>query len=109
VSADKFTVDNADFTITATPDSRIVAAGASTTYTIGVWPNSALTGNVNLSLSGLPANTTATFTPASTSGSSTLTIQTSHKNPTGTATLTITGRNSDFTHTTTITLQIQKK
>jgi outer membrane protein assembly factor BamB len=109
VSADKFTVANADFTITAAPTSRIVTAGAATTYLVSVWPNSSLTGNVDLSLSGLPAGTTGSFTPASTSSSSTLTIQSSHKTATGTATLTITGRSAGFAHTATVTLQVLKK
>jgi hypothetical protein len=107
VSADKFTVGNADFSLTTTPDSQIVTAGASTTDTISVWPNSSLTGNVTLSVSGLPAGATAAFTPVSTSSSSTLTVQTGHKS-TGNSTLTITGRNSSFTHTVTVTLQVLK-
>jgi hypothetical protein len=97
ISADKFTVDTPDFTISANPTSQTVTAGAATSYTI------------TLSLSGLPTGTTATFTPASTSTTSTLAIQTGHNSKSGTAILTIHGQSGNLTHTTTVTLQIQKK
>jgi outer membrane protein assembly factor BamB len=109
VSAAVFTVTNPDFTITATPTSQTVTAGAATHYMISITPIDGFSGNVALGLTGLPAGATATFTPSSTSGSSTLAIQTSRSAKTGASTLTVTGTSGSLTHATTVTLQITKK
>jgi hypothetical protein len=109
VSADTFAVTNPDFRLSADPTSRTVTAGTATSYTITVTPTYGFTGTVALSLSGLPAGTTAAFTPASTAGTSTLTVQTSRKATTGAAILTITGESGNLTHTTSVTLQITRK
>ena len=69
-----------DFILTATPATRTIGPGAQTTYEVSVAPVDGFTGNVALSVSGLPAGATATFAPATVtggSGSSTLTITTS--------------------------------
>lgn len=108
-SSHSFTVTNPDFTIAATPASQSVVAGNGAAYTVTITPSGGFTGSVALSVSGLPQNTTASFTPASTSRTSTLSIQTYRNSKQGTATLTITGTNGNLTHTTTVTLQITKK
>jgi regulation of enolase protein 1 (concanavalin A-like superfamily) len=99
---------NPDFTITPTPTSRTVTAGGSTTYTIALAPSNGFTGNVALSISGLPAGSNGTFNPTSltTSGSSTLTVTTSTSTPTGTYTLTVHGDGTTISHTTTVTLTV---
>ena len=104
-----FTVTTPDFSLSATPAGQTVVAGKSTSYTIAVVGSGGFTGSVDLSVSGLPTGTSAAFSPASTTDTSTLTIQTARNTKPVTATLTITGRNGNLTHTTTVTLQITKK
>jgi hypothetical protein len=100
-----------DFSISATPSSRTVNRGASTTYTVTVTGSGGFSGTVNLSVTGLPAWTSASFNPATVtgSGSSTLTVTTSpnRKTPTGTSILTITGASGSLTHSITVTLVVQ--
>src|SRR5262249_4039827 len=65
-----------DFTVTASPASQTVSVGGSTTYAVSVTAVNGFSGAVLLSVTGLPAGTSAAFNPASitTSGSSTLTV-----------------------------------
>ena len=97
-----------NFTLSATPASRTAMASTSTTYTVTVTPSGGFAGTVSLSASGLPAQATATFSPASitTSGSSTMTVRTSSSTPSGTFTLTITGTSGSLVRTTTVTLVV---
>jgi hypothetical protein len=64
---------------------------------------------VSLSVSGLPANATASFSPSSimTSGSSTMTISVGTTAPTGTYNLTITGTSGILIHTAKAVLSVQ--
>src|SRR5215472_10249637 len=80
-----------DFTITPSPASNTVTVGGGTNYAVNVGAVGCLAGTVNLSASGLPGGATATFNPASVSGSgsSTLSITTATTASTGTFTLTI--------------------
>jgi len=67
------------FTLTATPASQTIYTGEATSYTITVTPGTGFTLDVNLTCSGVPANTTCTITPSTVTGGSgkaTLTIQT---------------------------------
>jgi hypothetical protein len=98
-----------DFSIAASPASQTVTRGSSTTYTVTVGALNGFTGNVSLSVSGLPSRTTATFNPGSiaASGASTLTITTANKTPAGTKTLTITGTSGSLSHSTTVSLVVQ--
>jgi hypothetical protein len=100
------TLNVTDFTISASPSSQTVTAGASAIYTNTVGALNGFNGNVALSISGLPAGATASFSPASVtgSGSSTLTITSTNTMASSTNTLTITGTSSSLVHTTTITL-----
>ena len=64
---------------------------------------------VNLSVGGLPSRTSASFSPnpASSPGTSILTINVSRRAISGTnATLTITGNNGSVSHSTSVTLHI---
>ena len=67
-----------DFSLGFSAGTVTVQEGQSQTVSVSVNPESGFTGVVNLSCSGLPAETTCSFNPAqvTTSGSSTLTIQT---------------------------------
>src|SRR5436190_5558626 len=92
---------NPDFALSATPASQIVTAGASTSYTISASSVGGFSSTINLSLSGLPSGSTASFSPQSVNGSgnSTLTVATSSSTPAGSYTLTITGQSGALVHT----------
>ena len=99
---------NADFTISASPSLLNVNPSSSGAYTVTI-------GNlyggapVNLRVSGLPSQTSASFNPnpASSPGTSTLTVSVGAGATSGTnATLTITGTNGNKSHSTTVTLHI---
>src|SRR5437016_5037670 len=96
----------ADFSLSASPASVSVTQGGSTSSTITVNPVNGFTGSVSLSASGLPSGVTASFNPASTTGSSTLTLTASSTATTGTATVTITGTSGSLSHSTTISLTV---
>ncbi|MDE3099724.1 MAG: fibronectin type III domain-containing protein [Verrucomicrobiota bacterium] len=97
---------NADFSLSASPTSQSVTQGNSVYYTNTVSAANGFNGTVDLSVSGLPANATASFSPPSVSGSgtSTLTVATSTSTSTGTYTLTITG--TSLTNSTTATVNL---
>jgi hypothetical protein len=67
-----------DFGLAASPASQSVVAGGTAAYTVGVSSLNGFTGDVALSLSGLPPGVAATFTPAVVggAGSSQLTVTT---------------------------------
>jgi hypothetical protein len=104
----KLVVSSADFSLAVTPESQGVAAGSKAVYTVSTTALGAFTGTVSLSLTGLPAATSAGFVPASISGagSSTLTVTTSTTTPLGNYTLTVTGTSGSLTHTATIVLTV---
>jgi uncharacterized membrane protein YeaQ/YmgE (transglycosylase-associated protein family) len=56
------------FSLAAAPSSQIVTAGASTGYTVNISRNTGFTDNLTFSVTGLPAATTAIFSPNPTSG-----------------------------------------
>jgi hypothetical protein len=97
---------NPDFTISATPGTQSVQSGHSAAYTVTIASQNGFNGTVTLSAGGLPANTTASFNPASISGSgsSTLTVTTAGSTPNGSSTLTITGTSGSLSHTATVSL-----
>ena len=97
-----------DFSIAATPSTQTVVAGSATTYTATIAVLNGFTGAVNLSVSGLPAGTTASFAPSTITGAGTsmLTVSTTGSTPVGTSTLTITGTSGTLTHTTPTSLVV---
>ncbi len=99
-----------DFSISASPTNRNVTHGSSTSYTVTVSPSGGFTGNVTLSVTGLPSNTTASFSPnpvTGGSGSSTLTISTTSTTPTGSYPLTITGTSGSLSHSANVNLNVR--
>ena len=102
-------VVNGDFSIAATPTSRTISRGGSTTYSITITAGQGFTGPVNLTLSGLPSRATGTFNPASLAGSGTsvLTVSTARNVQKGTRTLTITASGGGRTHVVNVTLVIR--
>ena len=97
-----------NFTVTATPASRTVTAGSGTSYAVTIAPVNGFAGTVNLAATGLPANTSASFTPSSItgSGSATLNVTTTASTSAGTATLTTTGISGSLTHAATTSLVV---
>ena len=95
-----------DFSVSVTPSSRTVTAGASTNYTVSSGSINGFAGTVTWSASGLPTGATASFNPASGAApsSSTLTVTTTASTPGGTNTLTITGTSGTLTHSATTKL-----
>ena len=71
-----------NFSISATPSSQNIVIGGNTSYTVTVGSLNGFSGTVALSVSGLPAHVSGSFSPASItggSGSSTLNITTGHE------------------------------
>ncbi len=97
-----------DFTISATPASQTVTAGNNTSYTVAIAAQNGFTGVVALSASGLPSGASASFTPASISGSgsSILNVTTMSSTATGTFTLTITGTSGSLSHSANVALVV---
>ncbi|MEU8542013.1 glycosyl hydrolase family 18 protein [Streptomyces sp. NPDC048717] len=102
------TVPGDDFSLTATPSSGTVTAGASATTTIGTSVTQGAAQSVSLAASGVPAGVTASFSPASVTagGSSTLTLATTANAVSGTYQITVTGSGPSAAHTATYTLKI---
>jgi hypothetical protein len=94
------------FLLSGSPNSLQLDQGASATSTITVSPQYGFTGNVSLSVSGMPSGVSASFSPTSTTGTSTLTLTASSTASGGTSTLTITGVSGSLTETTTLSLSI---
>jgi hypothetical protein len=98
-----------DFALSATPSSQTLADPGSKTYTITVTPSGGFTGAVALKVSGLPAGVTATFSPATVTGSGTSTLKVTgacSNAASGTFTLTISGTSGSISHSITVTLVI---
>ena len=99
-----------DFSISASPASRTVVAGSSTTFAVSTQVASGTARTVTLSANGLPSGASATFNPASvTAGQgSTFSIATTASAALGTFTVTVTGQYapSPTTHSTTVSLTV---
>jgi len=72
-----------DFGLSASPASRTVTPGESTTYDVTISPTGGFTGPVTLSVSGLPKDATGSFTPNPATASSTLSVTTSRARRSG--------------------------
>jgi hypothetical protein len=90
--------------ITPSLPTLSIAPGGSASDTITV--SGGFTGNVALSVSGLPSGVTAAFGTNPTTGSSALTFTASSLAAAGTSTVTITGTSGPLTSSTTIVLTI---
>jgi hypothetical protein len=95
--------------ISASPSPQQLLGCASASYTVTVPAQTGVTGTLTLSVSGLPAGATASFSPATlaNSGSSTLTVNTSTSTPAGTYPLTITVSNATLGGSTNVSLVVQ--
>ncbi len=98
-----------DFSLLARPSSQTVNAGGNTSYTISTSALNGFSGSVGMSLSGLPAGASASFSPTSISGAGSTTVvvtTSSTATPAGSYSLTITGVSGSLTHSTTATLVV---
>ena len=97
----------ANFTLSANPSNLTINRGASGTSAITITRSGGFSSSVALSASGLPTGVTATFNPASTTGtSSTLTLAASGAAATGMVSVTVTGTGGGLTRTTTLVLTV---
>jgi len=95
-----------NFTLSASPSTLTIVQGASGTSTITVNALGGFNGTVGLSASGLPSGVTASFSPTSTTGTSTLTLTASSTATTGSATVTIAGSSGNLSSSTTLSLTV---
>jgi hypothetical protein len=95
-----------DFTLSASPSGQTVTRGGPTSYNVTISATGGFTGQVTLSVGGLPSGANGSFAPNPATASSTLSVTTSTSTPAGTYTLTITGVGGSLTHTTTVTLAV---
>src|SRR5437773_967124 len=95
-----------DFALSASPSSQTVTAGGATSYSVAISPTGGFSGQVTLSVSGLPSGANGSFSPNPASSSATLSVTTSTSTLAGTYTLTISGVSGSLTHTVTVTLVV---
>jgi len=106
------TVNNVgDFTISASPASQIIPPQRSAGYTILLTSQGGLTGNVSLSCSGGPPNSSCDISPSSVmldgTAQATITLQSPMSNNHGTFTVTFTGSLGILTHSTSVSLTVK--
>jgi hypothetical protein len=98
-----------DFSGSINPTSQSVTAGTSASYAVTIFPVSGFTGNVTISVTGLPTGATLSFAPSNvvTGGSGTVnfTITTTDV-ATGTYTMLVTGTSGGLSHSGSITLTV---
>jgi subtilisin-like proprotein convertase family protein len=99
---------SSDFSLTATPTSATLAAGASTSFTIDTSVLSGGAQSINLSIAGSPAGVTASFNPSTVTpgSSSTLTISAAANAAAGAAQLAVIGQSGSTSHTANIALTV---
>jgi hypothetical protein len=95
-----------DFTVSSSPASQTVTQSGSASYAVTITPLNGFTSPVNLSVSGLPAGATGTFSTNPATTTSTLTVTTSAATPGGSSTLTINGASGSLSHNATATLVV---
>ena len=103
-------VKTADFSIYSGTTKVRVKAGGNASYGLTLTPLLGFSGSVSLTVAGLPANSSETFSlnPVTLTypktASSTLSVSTTNTTPVGTYTLTITGTSGSLTHSINVTL-----
>jgi hypothetical protein len=102
----------ADFGLSIAPGSRTINPGDATTFTITAAPTGGFTGSISLSATGLSADATASFAPATiaitdtSAKSSTLTINSTPSTPPGTYLLNITATSGNVQHSFAVQLVV---
>lgn len=109
ISNVNFTITAAtnSFTLAATPSTQSVCAPTSAVYAVAVGVSGTYSGNVTLSVTGLPSGATGSFStnPVSAPGSSNLTVTTAGVTP-GSYNLTINGSDGSQNQSTNVTLVV---
>ena len=95
-----------DFRMAVTPASQTIVVGNSTSYTVTITPAGGFSGQVSLSVSGLPSAANGTFNPNPATSSSNLAVSTASTTPAGTYPLTIMGSSGTISHSTPATLVV---
>ncbi|HEX9547775.1 MAG TPA: hypothetical protein VF942_10580, partial [Acidimicrobiales bacterium] len=95
-----------DFKLGISPTGRVATPPGSATYTVTITDQGGFNGSVTLSAGGLPAGTTAAFSPNPAITTSTLTLTTSGSTAAGTSQFTVTGVNGSLSHATQSTLVV---
>jgi phosphatidylinositol-3-phosphatase len=97
-----------DFSISATPSTQTLTAGASVTYTLTAQTVSGFNGTILLTAGSLPVGVTTLFNPSSLNGggSSTVTVATTSSTPAGSYTITLTGTSVNLTHSASVNLTV---
>jgi len=108
-SATLIVTSAADFSLSASNSTLQIVRGGTSPDTITVSALRGFTGAVSLSVSGVPARVTATFstTTVTSSGSSTLTVHVGRRARTGTYTMRVTGTSGNLSHSIPVTLVVQ--
>src|ERR1700757_236668 len=102
---------NSEFSLTASPTTQSVTAGASVVFTVTVQALNSFTGTVSLTVSSSSSNVTASLdnpTIPGGTGAANLTVQTGTATPTGNATLTVTGTDTanNVSQSVTVTVSV---
>ena len=95
-----------DFTIAASPSILNVAQGANPQVGISIAPVGAFASPVSLSVTGAPQGVTASFSPASTTASSTLTLSVGSQVAAGIHIVNIAASSGSLNHASTIALMV---
>ncbi len=97
-----------DFSLALSPSSASVAAGSSVAYSVTTAVTSGSAQSVSLSVSGLPAGVTGSFSPASVTagGSSTLTLAAASSAAAASSTFTVTGAATSGSHGATASVTV---
>lgn len=103
------TVTAPDFALSAEPASISISRRQTAAYTVSAAPVGGVPGAVTLSVTGLPAATSAAFSrnPIGPSAPSTLTVQTTGTTPRGTFNLHVAGTDGTHTHVIAVTLIVR--
>jgi hypothetical protein len=101
--------DFGDFTGSVSTTYWDVTPGTSAAFGFTIQSLNGFTGNVSLSVSGLPSGVTSSFSPATInggSGTSTLTVTPAGSTPSGSYPFVVTATSGNKTHSTTLTLNV---
>jgi uncharacterized membrane protein len=96
----------ASFALASSASTLSVAPGTSGHVTITISPQQGFSGAVALTVTGLPAGVTASFSPASATTTSTLTLAASASAASSTSTITITGTSGGITTPSRLVLNV---
>src|SRR5262249_50535657 len=102
----RFVGQTPDFALTASPGTASVVQGGSTSYAVTIAPSNGFSGAVDLSVSGLPAGASGSFSPTPATTGSTLNVTVGAGTTPGSYPLTITGASGSLSHTTAVTLVV---